>query len=155
VGADLIIHVRDISHPESDAQAADVQDVLTGLGIGEAARDEMIEVLNKIDLLDAESRGNLRAACSRSGGKQVAISAVEGLGCDELLTAIDAALSATREVVEVTVSPQDGATLAWLYRHGEVLDRDDRDDGAHLKVSLDPSALGRLQKKLQVSRRIG
>jgi GTP-binding protein HflX len=142
-GADIVLHVRDAAHPESEAQRGDVLRVLADLGIGpEAANGKppqpVIEVLNKADLLSAEQRALYENQAARDPDK-VLLSALDGGGCERLLQRLDALLASAREVVDVTVGLSDGATLAWLYRHGEVLERTDDEEAAHLTVSLDPA----------------
>jgi len=141
--ADVILHVRDIAHPESEAQARDVAAVLADLGLDPADEDTapMIEVRNKIDCLDAEAR----ALIARNGAA-VPLSALSGEGCDALLAAIDARLAASRPAVDVDVPLSDGARLAWLYRRGEVLARRDEGETAHLRVRLDAADLARLDR---------
>ena len=143
-GADIIIHVRDAAHPESEAQRDDVHRVLGELGLGPdrpgtgQAAPPILEVLNKIDLLPPDECSLLANQTARNPD-QVMLSAITGDGCDQLLALLDARLAAAREVLDVTVEPADGATLAWLYRHGEVLGREEGADGTRLTVSLDPA----------------
>ncbi|MEK9725042.1 MAG: GTPase HflX, partial [Rhodospirillaceae bacterium] len=116
--ADLIVHVRDIAHDEAEAQKRDVEGVLAEIGIGHGAQAEMIEALNKIDLIDAETRAALAARAERRNRSQIPVSAVTGEGCDELLDAMAARLSASYEILNLRIDPADGGKLAWLYRHG-------------------------------------
>ncbi len=154
-GADIIIHVRDAAHPESDAQRDDVHRVLGELGLGpdRAANGHVappiVEVLNKIDLLPPEDREIVGNQASRNPD-QVMLSAITGEGCERLLALLDARLAAAREVVDVTVEPADGATLAWLYRHGEVLEREESEAGTRLTVSLDPADRARFAHRQAV-----
>ncbi|HYD67846.1 GTPase HflX [Azospirillum sp.] len=142
--ADLILHVRDASHPDSEAQAADVAAVLAELGI-DAERDErVVEVLNKVDRLDATRRAALMMRAALADGRAVAVSARTGLGMEELLALLDQRLDGGRRVVELDVDLADGRTLAWLYEHGQVLHRDDEDGVAHVRVALDPADATRL-----------
>jgi GTPase len=143
--ADAIIHVRDIAHPETEAQREDVHKVLRELGLADAVEDGLIELLNKIDLLDAESRAALRELVKRSNRILVPASAVSGEGCDALLEALDERLAVGRDVVDLAIELADGATLAWLYRRGEVLSRRDDDQHAHVRVRMDPADLARLE----------
>jgi len=145
--ADLLLHIRDISHPDSEAQGQDVRQVLRELGIDTAAADGILEVCNKLDLADEETKTRLRQA-SRRNGDSVAISALEGAGLEELLAAIDRRLGQARRVLECELAASDGAALAWLYRNGQVLERQDRDGRVHLRVGLDPADLGRARKLL-------
>jgi GTP-binding protein HflX len=151
-GADIIIHVRDAAHPDSEAQRADVLRVLGDLGLGPESKDRaadsppVVEVLNKSDLLGADMLDHLRYQAARDGEK-VLLSARTGEGCDALLGALDNRLAAAREVLDVTVAAADGATLAWLYRHGEVLRREDGDAGTRLTVSLAPADRARFEHR--------
>jgi len=146
--ADLIVHVRDISSSDSEAQKRDVEDVLAGLGLANA---RLIEALNKIDLLDGEAR---ETADNRSvrDPDAVVLSALTGAGCGELLEAIDRRLSESRHVVNLDIDLADGAALAWLYRHGEILERQDEGMEAHLVVSLDTDDEARFRSQFQAGR---
>jgi GTP-binding protein HflX len=143
--ADLIVHVRDIAHPDSEAQCQDVEHVLSELGLEDKLEGGMIEILNKIDLLDRESRDVLSARTARHAD-QVAVSAVTGEGFDDLLALLARRLGEGKDVVELSVRHDDGAALAWLYDHGEVLSRRDDENFAHLKVSLDAGNLARFKR---------
>jgi GTP-binding protein HflX len=135
--ADVIVHVRDVAHPDSAAQRDDVHGVLTDLGLGEVVERGLVEALNKIDLLDAEAR----AAMVNEAGREpasVPVSAVTGAGCAALLQLLDARLLDGIRPVPVAVALSDGAGIAWLYRHGEVLERRDDEATAHLLVNLRP-----------------
>jgi len=130
IEADVILHVRDMSHEDSAAQSHDVEKVLSELGIA-ASDSRLIEVWNKIDRLDADARTRLQnIADRRSGSRQpVSVSALSGEGVDRLVAAIEARLSEKRQTIELAVDPADGAGLSWLYRHCEVLSKAMRDDG--------------------------
>ncbi len=140
--ADIIIHVRDMVHPDTEAQCLDVHTVLKDLELGEAVEHEMVEALNKIDKLDPEARA---ALVNRAARKEdaVPLSAVTGEGCDALLALIDRRLAEATRPVPLDVDLADGAGIAWLYRHGEVLERHDDDESAHLLVNLRPDDLDR------------
>jgi GTPase len=144
--ADLIIHVRDIHHPDSEAQRADVHAVLTELGLGERLEHDMIEALNKIDLLDDEARAKLGHQLRRNGDA-VAVSAASGEGCKDLLAMADRRVGTDRDLVELEVPVSDGAALAWLYAHGEVVRRSDDEAATHLAVRLSPADLGRYLRR--------
>jgi GTP-binding protein HflX len=130
--ADLLIHVRDIAHPESDAQRADVLAVLAQLTKESGKSPPLIEAWNKIDVLDAETReARLRRARALEEGilGPVAISAVSGEGMDALLAAIErAAFSATR-VITLTLEPGDGRTRARIAAAGKILEEHSDDTG--------------------------
>jgi GTP-binding protein HflX len=144
--ADVLLHVRDVSHPETDGQKADVEAVLQGLGLGHEITDNMFEVLNKVDLLDPETRAAILTQAARDP-RQKAISALTGEGLDELLAAIDQRLSAQRVVETYRLDHADGAAMAWLYAHGEVLERRDNDTFAELTVRLSPEDVQRFARQ--------
>ncbi len=136
--ADLVIHVRDASHPEAEAQKQDVEEVLRDLGLGAKVEEgEVLEVLNKLDLMDADARARLHNQISRGANGNAAVSALTGEGCDALLDAIDRRLGAGREVFDISVDIADGRAISWLYDHGEVVERRDDERFTHLKVRLD------------------
>ena len=150
-GADVVLHVRDISHPDSEAQRRDVVAVLNDLGVGGQAAEgkpaqPVLEILNKADLLSPAERDTVANQASRDDDR-ILLSALDGDGCERLLKRLDERLAAAREVLDVTVAPADGASLAWLYRHGEVLTRRDDEKGAHLTVSLDPADRARFEHR--------
>jgi len=148
LAADIILHVRDASHPESEAQAADVYGVLADLGLdpGDAEGPPVIEALNKIDLMPAQERQKLVNRAARSS-LAVPVSAVTGEGLEALQAQIEELLGAGDEIVEVDLGPEEGARLSWLYDNGEVLEQDVDEAGRiHLAVRLDPVACARLSK---------
>ena len=140
VQADIIIHVRDIAHPETDEQKADVVDVLHDLGIREYDNQAMIEVHNKIDLLDHDIDTDGKDA------GPIPFCALDGRGEGALLARIDTLLAAGSHDLQVTVGHEQGDVLSWLYRHSDVLDRQDNDTGCLLQIRVSPESLGRLQK---------
>jgi GTPase len=144
--ADIVVHVRDAHHPDSDAQRADVLAVLGDLGLGHLAEDGLIEVLNKIDLLEPGERETLLNQAQRNS-QIVPLSAVSGEGCDALLRLIDRRLEDGAPSVRLDVPLSDGKTLAWIYQHGEVLGRRDDAEAAHLSVRLSEADLGRLRHR--------
>ena len=130
IEADVILHVRDMSHEDSAAQSQDVEKVLGELGI--APEDpRIVEVWNKIDRLDADARASLANMAERQSGarRPVLLSAITGEGTDALVAAVETRLSAARQTLSLSLDPADGAGLSWLYRHSEVLSRDMREDG--------------------------
>lgn len=145
--ADIIVHVRDISHPESEAQKGDVNHVLRELGLAREVDEGLVEVLNKIDRLPKEAQDSLVEIATRSNAPMIPLSALTGQGCDRLLACLDDRLAMGRDIVELDISLADGATLAWLYRKGEVLSRVDDESQAHLRVRLDPVDLARLEHR--------
>ncbi len=133
--ADVILHVRDAAHPDTDAQRADVMSVLGGMVrdnvLDEDWRSRCIEVLNKADLL-----GGIDQVPARHDA--IAVSAISGEGLARLAAAIDARIAASMEVSQYDLSPSDGAALAWLYQHGEVIGREDDGEKIRMKVRLRP-----------------
>lgn len=144
--ADVLVHVRDISHPDADAQREDVEEVLRELGVGEAVDSGLIEALNKIDKLDAAARATLARQAGREV-ERVPCSAVTGQGCEDLLQAVEQRLSSAHRSVDVQVPLENGAALAWLYDHGSVTARRDDERFAHLRVSLDPADYERFRRR--------
>jgi GTP-binding protein HflX len=123
LAAQVIVHVRDISHGESEAQASDVRAVLAELGIDEVRQEEVIEVWNKCDLVPTEERLRLEQQAERRKHCILA-SAVTGEGADRLLELLERRLGRTDEVYEVFISTEDGGGQSWLYRSGQVLRRE-------------------------------
>ncbi|QXQ08589.1 GTPase HflX [Sphingosinicellaceae bacterium] len=145
--ADVIVHVRDLSHPDSSAQAGDVLAVLRDLGVvdGEPTVDgrgaiPIITALNKIDLLEPDAR---EAAQGRDSDTEVAISALDGTGVDTLLQKVADLLQSASKLHTVRLNFADGRKGAWLHEHGEVVDRTDDEDGALLHVRLTDAAKAR------------
>ena len=130
VEADLVIHLRDISDPDTLAQAEDVERILADLGVDASDGERVIEVWNKIDLLDADGRAHLADIAGRNPDQPpVAVSAATGEGIGELVALIEARLAGSTTVVDVAVRPDQLQMTDWLYRSGSVLSRTDREDG--------------------------
>ncbi len=144
--ADLVVHVRDIHHPDTEAQRADVQGVLTELGLGAQVEHGLIEALNKIDLLEPATRESLLNQVRRNRDV-VPVSAVTGEGCDRLLELLDERLDGGRLLVDLDVPLTDGAGIAWLYRNGDVVSRRDDETSAHMSVRLGEADLGRFRSR--------
>lgn len=142
--ADIIVHVRDIAHPDSEAQRADVEGVLKELGLAETVDRGLIEALNKTDLLTEAAAERVANQTDRSA-RLVALSAITGDGLAGLLGLLDRTLAAERRLVQVAVPLADGASIAWLYQHGEVLGREDDEQEAHMTVRLDPADAARFE----------
>jgi GTP-binding protein HflX len=151
IEADLILHVRDISHPETQAQRADVERVLRELGIEVDRPDGLIlEVWNKIDLLPPESLEELQHAAERAQQKPLLVSAVEERGLDALLEAIDAQLGRADEVLTIAVPATAGNLLAWLHENAQVLARETAETGQTIcQVRIARAKKGRLFSRLR------
>ncbi|HPG88700.1 MAG TPA: GTPase HflX [Hyphomicrobium sp.] len=131
IEADLILHVRDIAHDETDAQAHDVEKVLSDLGIDTLPADShILEVWNKVDLLEADRLAELAGEAARDERCPVLVSAHSGAGLEDLFAAIDVRLGAADEVLNITVPGHEGQLIAWLYENAEILQRAATDDGA-------------------------
>jgi len=146
IEADIVVHVRDTHHPDSEAQRNDVLNVLIDLGLDEPTEDGVVEAMNKIDLLDPTARARLGGQ-QLSNSQSVALSAATGEGCDALLELIDRRLESEARVVRLEIPHTDGKTLAWVYDRGEVLGRRDDNEAAHLSVRLSEADIARLRHR--------
>jgi GTP-binding protein HflX len=131
VEADVILHVRDISHEDAEAQSQDVAEVLGALGIDPNDEDRLIEVWNKLDRLDADGRARQQNLAERRPSRQrpVLVSALTGEGIDGLTRTIEARLGQRRTVLNLLLDPADGAGVSWLHRHAEVMTKSLDDQG--------------------------
>ena len=143
--ADIILHVRDISHPDTALQQQDVEGVLRDLGIGEHVDRGLIQVLNKLDQATPELRQQIAEQAARDP-LLVPISALTGEGCDDLLRLIDDSIGRRQTMIDVQLAHGDGGTIAWLYDHGEVVSRHDDDDYSYLSVRLSAPDLSRFEQ---------
>ncbi|MCE1237461.1 MAG: GTPase HflX [Hyphomicrobiales bacterium] len=144
IEADLVLHVRDISHEDSAAQAQDVEDVLAQLGIDPKDRHRLIEVWNKIDRLDPDHRAKLLEEGERpslDAPTALPISAVTGDGVAALLALIEDRLNRDRAVFRVEIPAWDGELVAWLHRHAEVIERQDREEVVSLRLRVPDQTL--------------
>jgi len=141
--ADVILHVRDAAHGESEAQKKDVLKVLSELGVEPGDDRPLIEVLNKIDLLEPGQREGLLEKNRVRGKGPIAISAVSGDGIDDLLARLEASFAHTQVTVELKLDPSDGAGLAWAHAHGHVLARNGGTRALKLTVAVDRHNLDR------------
>jgi GTP-binding protein HflX len=143
VSADLILHVRDISHPDSDAQRADVEQVLADIGAGEAVR---IEAWNKVDLLGEEDAARVRAEAVRREDVAV-LSALSGEGVEPLLDLAALRLRKGAELRSIAVPAGDGGAIAWLHAHGEVVAQETTDLETIFEVRLSDRDWARFQRR--------
>jgi GTP-binding protein HflX len=131
VEADLILHVRDISDPDTAAQAEDVERILGDLGVDAHDDRRVIEVWNKIDLLDDANRERLLGEAHQDQRQgPIALSAITGEGLERLLATIETYVSGELAEMTVNLAPDQFSLLDWLYRNGDVIQRTDNDDGS-------------------------
>jgi GTP-binding protein HflX len=142
--ADLLVHVRNLAHPDTEAQRDDVEDVLTSLGLGEEGAPPRIEAWNKLDLLSAEDRSALIEEAKRREDV-VPISARTGEGLNELRDRMAACLRSGEQVHQIQLQAADGSRIAWLHSRGEVLDEQYKQDHVHISVRLSPENWARFQ----------
>ena len=154
IGADVILHVRDIAHEDAQAQSADVEQILASLGIEIENHDRLIEVWNKIDQIDDVTRENLHAIIDAREDKNIPImvSAVTGEGIDRLLQAIETRLAQGRTLITLDVAGEDGSGLNWLYENTEIMRRSDNDDGSmHLELRVASSRMEQLSRRFNLA----
>lgn len=149
VEADLVIHLRDISDPDTAAQAEDVERILADLGVDASDDKRVIEVWNKIDQLDDGNRERLLADDASVGSPPIAISAATGEGLEALMASIEAKVSGELEIVTVTLSPAELGQVDWLYRNGDVVSRVDNEDGSvTIQIKATQSARVEIESRL-------
>ncbi len=148
--ADLIVHVRNIAHPATEEQNREVMGVLRDLGVAEERLAGMIELRNKIDLLDPERREATLGA-ARPGSGVVAASAVTGEGCDRLLAEIEARLFPRRMIFTLRLGHEEGRAISWLYGHGDVRSREDGDAGVEISVEMTETEFFQFRKQFGIA----
>jgi len=141
--ADIILHIRDAAHPDTEAQRADVLAVLATMAqesqLDAGYPDRMIEVLNKADLLGGVDQVTRRP-------HDIPLSALTTDGFPALLAALDARIASGMETAHYSIPHADGARLAWLYAHGEVTTRDDTEAATEIDVRLLPADRARFER---------
>jgi len=142
--ADLLVHVRNMAHPDREAQREDVEDVLTSLGLAEEGAPRRIEAWNKLDLLSAEERERLLEEARRREDV-VPVSALTGESVDALRDCMSEKLRSGEQVHEIRIAASDGGRIAWLHARGEVLDQSVDHDEVRLSVRLSPDNWARFQ----------
>ena len=143
--ADVLIHVRDIADPASEEQKSDVINVLAALGLSLDSDKPVIEVRNKSDLLDQADLKFHANNAHRSNNRVVLLSAASGEGVDHLSLSLGQILGADWRTMEIDIPWSDGKTLAWIYEHGEIIDRSNSEESVHLTVRLHPRDAARLE----------
>jgi GTP-binding protein HflX len=154
VEADLVLHLRDISDPDTAAQAEDVEHILADLGVDAGDDSKVLEVWNKIDRLDDGNRERLLAesAGQPPATRPIAISAVTGEGIAQLEAAIEAGLSGELKQVTLTLAPAELGFIDWVYRNGDVVSRADNEDGS-VTLSVNATESTREEFKSRLSRK--
>ncbi len=150
IEADVVLHVRDVSHEDAEAQQHDVETILQQLGIDTEQSGRVIEIWNKIDALSEADRARLFNLVARQDAQQrpVAVSALSGEGIDRLVDAIEARIAQNRTLLELVVDGSDGAGISWLHRNTEVLSRSNREDGkVVMSLRVDPAKVGVVKSK--------
>jgi GTPase len=154
VEADVILHVRDVSHEDAEAQLHDVEKILRELGIDPkndtTHKRTLIEVWNKIDRLDAEARARLQNIAERrpETERPAPVSALTGEGIGALAAAIEARLAAGRVLIELDIDPADGAGVSWLHRHTEVIRKTSDENGRiAMTVRVAPDRANEVREK--------
>jgi GTP-binding protein HflX len=142
--ADLLVHVRNMAHPDTEAQREDVEDVLSSLGLAEEGAPPRIEAWNKVDLLAGEDRDALIEEAKRRDDV-VPISALTGEGLDRLSECMAAKLRSGEEVHQIALAAGEGSKIAWLHSRGEVLDQSFEEGQVQLSVRLSPDNWARFQ----------
>jgi GTP-binding protein HflX len=146
IEADVILHVRDVAHDDAEAQLADVEKILRQLGIDpqndKNDKRALIEVWNKLDRLDAETRARLQNVVERRPAEQrpVLVSAITGEGIEALGDAIEARLGASRVLIELELDPGDGAGVSWLHRHTEVIHKTMDEESGRIAMTVRAAA---------------
>jgi GTP-binding protein HflX len=151
ISADLILHVRDISHAASEEQRDDVLKILADLGIDPEAEDTgnrppMIEIWNKIDLVPAERRAELTEIAARRSDVHM-LSAITGEGCDEFVRLVSERILSQNEERDVQLPSSAGAAIAWLHQKGNILKTVTKGEQLTIKASLNAQSWGQFDKQ--------
>ena len=146
--ADAILHVRDIAHEDAEAQHADVEAILAGLGIDPANDHRLVEVWNKCDLMDEAALAARRGARRSSHGNPVMVSARTGQGLEDLRMTLETRLANCRIIFDISLEPANGAGLHWLHENTEVMRKSTAADGAvHVRVRVVPERAEPVRRK--------
>ncbi|MDF2493379.1 GTPase HflX [Sphingomonas sp.] len=145
ISADLLVHVRDVAHPDTSAQKADVEAVLADIGVSEAT--PRVEAWNKVDLLEGDAREHLLTEAARRDDV-VSLSALSGEGMEELVRVLSERLTLGHQRYSIELPAGDGANAAWLHQHGEVLEQEIAGETAVYEVRMAPSDYARFMERL-------
>lgn len=144
--ADIILHVRDVSRHDHEAQKHDVIAVLRDMGIDTENDERIFEAMNKIDLCETESRAEIEREC-RVNEKHIALSALTGLGEEALLSKLDQFLARHRQTCRFLLRAEDGQALSWLYEHGEILERENRNEKTGVLIHMEEKDKARFESR--------
>ena len=148
VSAEVVVHVRDISNPESKEQKQDVLKVLESLGLQDIEnQSHYIELFNKIDLLSPQDKENAQKKASK-GRNRVLVSALTGEGCDKFLHVLDDVLAQEEQILKVRIPVEDGKMIAWLHKNSEILSSNQEEKYIDYQIRMDAKSAGMLQKML-------
>ena len=157
ISADVILHVRDVSHGDTEAQAADVASILRDLGVDPDDHTRLIEVWNKADLLPEDERVKLAGVAEHraAADRPVLVSAITGEGIEALLALVERRVARASLVYSVALGPADGSLMNWLYEDAEVLERRMTEDGSYrIAVRVLPEKETRLLRRFPDARLI-
>jgi len=155
--ADVVLHVRDVSHEDWEAQGRDVEKIIEELGLAGENRKPTIEVWNKIDALDPERLEGMRLSARREDDAErpLLVSALTGEGIEALLLRVETLLAAGRVTLALTLDRADGEGLAWAYSHAEVLEREPLPEGdVRLLLRVAPERFGELARRFPAAARV-
>ena len=148
VSAEVVVHVRDISNPESKEQKQDVLKVLESLGLQDIEnQSHYIELFNKIDLLSPQDKENAQKQASK-GRNRVLVSALTGEGCDKFLHVLDDVLAQEEQILKVRIPVEDGKMIAWLHKNSEILSSNQEEKYIDYQIHMDTKTASMLQKML-------
>ena len=148
IHGDALVHVIDVSRPDWQAQRQDVIGILHDLGIEYETDERVIEVYNKIDVLDEEALAEFQRL-SKSDENVTLLSALQGIGLDDLLESVSGVITRQRGVARFSLPAVDGKALAWLYAHAEVLNRKDEGVDIDIEVSIEPEDLNKFVSRFK------
>ncbi len=144
--ADVILHVRDMSRPDREAQKNDVVNILHDLGIEYENDKRVLEVLNKIDTADNDALSEIERT-TKFNKNVIAVSALSGEGLNKLVEKIEKFVGRNRKLAGYTINSADGRALSWLYEHAEVIEREDLDNGIYLRLLMEPVNMQRFENQ--------
>ena len=148
ISASLILHVRDITHDETELQASEVYKTLAELGIGIDSKIPILEVWNKIDLLPDERRDEL--STQSAAHAHVSVSSQTGEGCEDLLAHIESLMAAFKKPLQFHVKFEDGEGQNWVYRHADILEKTQDEEGIVFTVRMSPDRAAQARNRFTI-----